>query len=205
MQDQKQTLIASAYKQFKQLGFKSVTMDDIARSTGVSKKTLYTQFQDKDELVLESVKYMLNENQCLTEDAFKHSKNAVEQIINILMIMEKMVRGMNLVCYVDLQRHYPVAYKYLQKHKESFLFECISSNLKQGIAEGLYRDDIDIDIIARYRMESALIVFQNNLFPQETYDIVKVNNQIFANYMYGVSTLKGHKLITTYLQKLTKK
>jgi AcrR family transcriptional regulator len=180
-------------------------MDDIARHTGVSKKTLYTLFEDKDELVLESVKYMLDANQCETEDAFKNSKNAVEQIIHILVIMEKMVRGMNLVCYVDLQRHYSEAYKYLQKHKESYLFQCISENLRQGIAEGLYRDDVDIEIISRFRMESALIVFQNNVFPQEKYDIVKVNTQIFANYMYGVATLKGHKLISTYLTKLIKK
>lgn len=205
MLEQKQDIIISAYNQFKQFGFKSVTMDDIARHTGVSKKTLYTLFEDKDELVLESVKYMLDTNQCETEDAFKNSKNAIEQIISILVIMEKMVRGMNLVCYVDLQRHYSEAYKYLQKHKESYLFQCISDNLRQGIAEGLYRDDIDIEIISRFRMESALIVFQNNVFPQEKYDIVKVNTQIFANYMYGVATLKGHKLISTYLTKLIKK
>ena len=204
MSDQKQDIVIIAFKQFKQFGFKSVTMDDIARSSGVSKKTLYELFEDKDELVLESVKHMLNENQCQTEDIFKTSKNAVEQIINILIIMERMVRGMNLVCYVDLQRHYPDAYKYLTKHKETYLFQCISDNLKQGISEGLYREDIDIEIISRFRMESALIVFQNNVFPQENYDIVKVNNQIFANYMYGIASLKGHKLISTYLNKMTK-
>lgn len=205
MSDQKQDIVVTAFKQFKQFGFKSVTMDDIARSAGVSKKTLYELFEDKDELVLESVKFMLNDNQCQTEDIFKSSKNAIEQIINILIIMEKMVRGMNLVCYVDLQRHYPDAYKYLTKHKETYLFQTISDNLKQGIAEGLYRDDIDIEIISRFRMESALIVFQNNVFPQENYDIVKVNTQIFANYMYGISSLKGHKLITSYLNKMSKK
>lgn len=204
MSDQKQDIVITAFKQFKQFGFKSVTMDDIARSSGVSKKTLYELFEDKDELVLESVKHMLNENQCQTEDIFKTSKNAIEQIINILIIMERMVRGMNLVCYVDLQRHYPDAYKYLTKHKETYLFQCISDNLKQGISEGLYREDIDIEIISRFRMESALIVFQNNVFPQENYDIVKVNNQIFANYMYGIASLKGHKLISSYLNKMTK-
>ena len=180
-------------------------MDDIARSIGVSKKTLYELFKDKDELVLESVKYMLTENQCHTEEAFINSKNAVEQIINILIIMEKMVRGMNLVCYIDLQRYYPEAYKYLQQHKESYLFQCISNNLQQGISEGLYRDDIDIDVISRFRMESALIVFQHNLFPNESYDIVHVNKQIFAHYMYGVASVKGHKLITSYLNKILKK
>lgn len=203
MQDQQEIIIA-AFKQFKLLGFKSVTMDDIARKIGISKKTLYELFKDKDELVLECIKYMLNDNQAQTEKALKNSINAIDQAINILMIMEKMIRGMNPVCYLDLQRFYPSAAKYLNDHKDSFMFQCISDNLKQGIQEGFYREDIDIEIISRFRMESALIVFQHDLFPQETYDIVKVNTQIFAHYIYGIASSKGHKMIESYLKKINK-
>ncbi len=203
MQDQQEIIIA-AFKQFKLLGFKSVTMDDIARKIGISKKTLYELFKDKDELVLECIKYMLNDNQVQTEKALKNSINAIDQAINILMIMEKMIRGMNPVCYLDLQRFYPSAAKYLNDHKDSFMFQCISDNLKQGIQEGFYREDIDIEIISRFRMESALIVFQHDLFPQETYDIVKVNTQIFAHYIYGIASSKGHKMIESYLKKINK-
>jgi AcrR family transcriptional regulator len=203
VQDQQEIIIA-AFKQFKLLGFKSVTMDDIARKIGISKKTLYELFKDKDELVLECIKYMLNDNQVQTEKALKNSINAIDQAINILMIMEKMIRGMNPVCYLDLQRFYPSAAKYLNDHKDSFMFQCISDNLKQGIQEGFYREDIDIEIISRFRMESALIVFQHDLFPQETYDIVKVNTQIFAHYIYGIASSKGHKMIESYLKKINK-
>ena len=203
MQDQQEIIIA-AFKQFKLLGFKSVTMDDIVRKIGISKKTLYELFKDKDELVLECIKYMLNDNQAQTEKALKSSINAIDQAINILIIMEKMIRGMNPVCYLDLQRFYPSAAKYLNDHKESFMFQCISDNLKQGIQEGFYREDIDIEIISRFRMESALIVFQHDLFPQESYDIVKVNTQIFAHYIYGIASSKGHKMIESYLKKINK-
>jgi AcrR family transcriptional regulator len=203
VQDQ-QEIITAAFKQFKLLGFKSVTMDDIVRKIGISKKTLYELFKDKDELVLECIKYMLNDNQVQTEKALKNSINAIDQAINILMIMEKMIRGMNPVCYLDLQRFYPSAAKYLNDHKDSFMFQCISDNLKQGIQEGFYREDIDIEIISRFRMESALIVFQHDLFPQEIYDIVKVNTQIFAHYIYGIASSKGHKMIESYLKKINK-
>lgn len=204
LNEQKQNIITAAYGQFRQYGFKSVTMDDLARSIGVSKKTLYELFKDKDELVLECVMYMLHNNQRETEEAFKNSKNAIEQIISILKIMEKMVRGLNLVCYIDMQRHYPASYKYLQKHKQEYLYECISSNLKQGITEGYYRKDLDLEIITRFRMESALIVFQNNIFPQDSYDIVKVNTQIFAHYVYGIASEEGHALFTKYLKSIIK-
>jgi AcrR family transcriptional regulator len=203
VQDQQEIIIA-AFKQFKLLGFKSVTMDDIVRKIGISKKTLYELFKDKDELVLECIKFMLNDNQAQTEKALKNSINAIDQAINILIIMEKMIRGMNPVCYLDLQRFYPSAAKYLNDHKDSFMFQCISDNLKQGIQEGFYREDIDIEIISRFRMESALIVFQHDLFPQETYDIVKVNTQIFAHYIYGIASSKGHKMIESYLKKINK-
>jgi AcrR family transcriptional regulator len=203
VQDQQEIIIA-AFKQFKLLGFKSVTMDDIVRKIGISKKTLYELFKDKDELVLECIKFMLNDNQAQTDKALKNSINAIDQAINILIIMEKMIRGMNPVCYLDLQRFYPSAAKYLNDHKDSFMFQCISDNLKQGIQEGFYREDIDIEIISRFRMESALIVFQHDLFPQETYDIVKVNTQIFAHYIYGIASSKGHKMIESYLKKINK-
>jgi AcrR family transcriptional regulator len=202
--EQKQHIIEIAFAQFRQYGFKNITMDDISRSAGVSKKTLYELFSDKDELVLESVKFMLNQNQCETDLAMTTSKHAVEQIVHVLNLMEKMVRGLNMVCYMDLQRHYSDAFRYLQEHKESYLYRCIADNLKRGIQEGLYREDIDVEIITRFRMESALLAFQYNVFPQEKYDTVKVNFQIFTNYMYGIASLKGHKLITQYLQKYVK-
>lgn len=204
MNEQKQHIIEIAFAQFRQYGFKNITMDDISRSAGVSKKTLYELFSDKDELVLESVKFMLNQNQCETDLAMNASKHAVEQIVHVLNLMEKMVRGLNMVCYMDLQRHYVDAFRYLQEHKESYLYRCIADNLKRGIQEGLYREDIDVEIITRFRMESALLAFRYNVFPQEKYDTVKVNFQIFTNYMYGIASLKGHKLITQYLQKYVK-
>lgn len=203
MSDSSNHLLLSAFHLFRKLGFKHVTMDDVARNAGVSKKTLYEHFEDKDNLVLACIRHMLDENQCHTDAVFREAKNAIEQITRILIIMQKMLGGLNPVCYVDLQRHYPDAYQYLQQHKETYLLRCISDNLSQGIAEGLYRDDIDIDIMTRFRMESAMLVFSSQLFPEGNHDLVRANRQIFAHYIYGITTLKGHKLFQTYLQKLT--
>lgn len=205
MNHQKQQLVEIAYGQFKQLGFKNVTVDDLARVMGISKKTLYEHFEDKDEIVLESVKHMLAENEEKTKKVFRESGNAIEQITQILMLMEKLTRGMNMVCYHDLQRYYPNTFKYVTQHKETFLLKCIKDNLIQGIEEGNYREDVDIEIVSRFRMESAMLTFQNNIFPHDKFDIVKVNSQLFAVYMYGISTVKGHKLITKHLEKLSKK
>jgi AcrR family transcriptional regulator len=203
--EQRVNIVSTAYQQFKQYGFKSVTMDDLARSLGLSKKTIYEHFKDKEELVLESVKYMLHENQTKTETAFKDSIHAIDQIMKILTLMESMVQGMNMVCFLDLQRYYHKAYQYLMKHKEDFLLNCISKNLEQGIQEGYYREDVNIEIISRFRLESALLAFQSNMYPSDKYDMVKVNHQLFSHYMYGIASLKGHKLISKYFEKYSKK
>lgn len=204
MNNQKVEITLIVLEGFKKFGFKSVTMDDLAREAGVSKKTIYELFKDKDELVMECVKLMLTRNQEETNLAFSKNKNAVEQLMSILNIMEKLIRGMNVVGYLDLQRYFPKAFKYLQDYKSNYMNNCIAENLKQGIKEGYFREDIDVDIVSKFRMESALIIFQGNVFPASEYDIIKVNNQLFATYVYGIATIAGHKLISKYLTSKTK-
>ncbi len=205
MIEQKQHIIKASYNQFRQLGFKNVTMDDLARQIGISKKTLYELFENKDELVLESIKYMLETNRAETEAVLKSSKNAVEQLINVITIMEKMLRGLNLISYMDLQRYYPTAYQYLETFKREHMLTDIIENLKQGIAEGLYRSDVNVEVVSRFRLESAMIVFHNNVYPQDKFNIIEVNNELFVHYMYGIASIKGHKLINKYLNKETEK
>lgn len=194
-------IIQQSFAQFKQYGFKNVTMDDLARNIGISKKTIYENFKDKDELVLEVMKNILISNDCEMEESNKKAKNAIEQLFSILKIGEKMIQGMNLVSFMDLKKYYPEAYQYLEKHKQESMLKQIANNLQQGKNEGLFREEIDIEIMSKYRMETTMLMFQNNLFPQDRYNILEVNNEMFAHYMYGIATLKGHKMIDKYLNK----
>lgn len=199
--DQKQTIIQSALSQFLQFGFKNVTVDDIARSSGISKKTLYEVFEDKDQLVSESVRFMLNCKQCEFDEVMKGQLNAIEQLMKIITLMEQMIQGMNRVCFQDLQRYYPKAYQLLEAYKKEKMLKDITDNLHQGIAEGLYRDDIAIDVIATFRMESAMMIFHSTLYQNSKLDMVRVNKELFSHYMYGIATIKGHKLISKYLSQ----
>lgn len=201
MEEQRDTIVNIALKQFKQYGFKSVTMDDVARHAGVSKKTLYALFQDKDDLVLATVQCLIDSKQCRFDESMRAKINAIEQLIQIISIMEEMVQDMNIICFVDLQRYYPKAFAYLENHRQEHMLKDIVQNLKQGIEEGLYREDINIDIISSYRMETAMMIFHTSLYQQHKHDIVTVNHELFSHYMYGIATVKGHKLISKYLNK----
>jgi TetR/AcrR family transcriptional regulator, cholesterol catabolism regulator len=180
-------------------------MDDIARLAGVSKKKLYELFTDKDDLVHAAVVYMIDCHQTMFDKTMQAEVNAIEQLISIISIMQEMVHGMNLVCFMDLQRYYPRAFQYLENHRHKTMLNDITTNLKQGIEEGLYREDINVDIISAFRMESVMMIFHTSLYKQNKYDIVKVNNELFAHYMYGIASVKGHKLINKYLNPPSKK
>jgi len=200
--DSRQHIIEIATKDFLHYGFKNVTVDEIARSAGISKKTLYQEFSKKDDLVLASVEYY---NQNHWDEMMKimgESSNAIEELVGVFFHMAKMFKGMNPVCFVDLQRYYSKAYKYMEDFKNTLLHDCIKENLERGQKEGLFRENINTEIIARYRMESVFMIMHLDIFPKKEFDLIEVSKQTFELYMFGISTLKGHKLITKYLEKL---
>ena len=200
MLNQRKHIVEQAFSTFKQRGFKNVTMDDISRQVGISKKTLYELFKHKDDLVEAVVQYVIHNNTCQIENTATPSNNAIEHNIQMMLYLDRFVGGMNPVCFIDLQRYYPVAFQHLTQHRTQFVEQSILHNLKQGIEEGLYRPDIDVQIIARYRTESIFLVIQQQWFSNLDYDASKINYQIFIHYMYGLCTMKGHEVLSNLTQ-----
>lgn len=175
-------------------------MDDISRQVGISKKTLYELFKHKDDLVEAVVQYVIQDNTCQIANTATPSKNAIEHNIQMMLYLDRFVGGMNPVCFIDLQRYYPVAYQLLTQHRSQFVEQSILQNLRQGIEEGLYRPDIDVQIIARYRTESIFLVFQQHWFTNLDIEASRINYQIFIHYLYGLCTLKGHEVLSNLTQ-----
>jgi TetR/AcrR family transcriptional regulator, cholesterol catabolism regulator len=192
-------------EQAKQLYFKygirSVSMDDIAVGLGMSKKTIYQYFADKDELVDAIVDDDIRDTRVDCQECFVQSTNAVEEIFLTLDRMLEHLGQMNPTILYDLHKFHFGSFKKFQEHKNSFLLEIIRKNLERGISEGLYRQDINIDILSRFRLESMMLVFNMEIFPQTKYSIVEVTMAIIENFMFGVVTPKGYDLIMQYKQE----
>jgi len=201
----REQIIEIATKAFLHYGFKNVTVDEIARQAGISKKTLYKEFSKKDDVVLASVQFYNERHWQEMLEIMDSSKNAIEELVGVFFHMAKMFKGMNPVCFIDLQRYYSKAFKYMENFKETKLHDCIKDNLDRGIQEGLFRENINAEIIATYRMESVFMLMHAGIFNKREHDLVEINKQIFELYMFGISTLKGHKLISKYLSNLQKK
>ena len=186
-----------------QTGVKHVTMDDLATQLGISKKTIYQYFKDKDALVSSVVEFELANHALLCTQSTQAADNAVHEIFLLMSVIQEMFNRMNPLALFEIEKYYPLAFEKIEKHKEDIIFSMISANLEKGIAEGLYRKDVDVTILSRYRLETSLIPFNIHVFHPSKFDMLKVNLQIIEHFVYGVATLEGHKLMDAYkLNKL---
>jgi len=200
----KERILLKAEELFMQFGIRSVSMDDIANNLGMSKKTLYQYFADKDELVEGVVDGHINE---VEGDCIKCRTNATDAIHEIFLTMEHIMEelnNMNPMLLYDLEKFHFKAYQRFKNYKDKFLLQIIRNNIEWGIKEELYRADLNIDILSKYRIESIMIPFNVAVFPPGKYNLAKTSEVMIENFTYGLATIKGHKLIQKYNEQRQK-
>lgn len=194
----KERIIKEARGLFFRLGIRSVTMDDIAAQVGMSKKTLYQHFADKDELVDNLVDGEIFIMQEETLSCINNSSNAIEEIFISMEMANKHFTKMNPMVLFDLHKFHFKSFQKFMEHKNTFLIQVITDNLKRGIEEGLYRKDTRVDIMAKYRLQMLMLPFDMEAFPPMEYNLIDVSNAMIENFLYGLATEKGYHLIEQY-------
>ncbi len=197
----KDRIRSKAHELFLRYGIRSISMDDIAAQLGMSKKTVYQYFADKDELVDAALEVEIRKGQ---QDCLECSGKAQDAIGEIFLTMENIVeqfRHMNPTVLYDLEKFHYNAFRKFQKHKNEFLLDVIRKNIERGIKEELFRSEINADILSRFRLESMMIAFNMDVFPPRKYNLAEVTVEIIEHYLYGLATIKGHKLILKYKQE----
>jgi AcrR family transcriptional regulator len=194
----KERIIKEARGLFFRVGIRSVTMDDIAAQVGMSKKTLYQHFADKDELVDNLVDGEIGLMQNETMECINNSANAIEEIFISMEMANKHFTKMNPMVLFDLHKFHFNSFQKFMDHKNTFLMSVITDNLKRGLTENLYRTDTKIDIMAKYRLQMLMLPFDMEAYPPMQYNLIDVSNAMIENFLYGLSTEKGYKLIEQY-------
>ncbi|GAA0530231.1 TetR/AcrR family transcriptional regulator [Chitinophaga japonensis] len=193
-------ILDTALRMFRTYGIKSVTMFDISRECGISKKTVYEHFTDKAELVQEGIGTLL---EMLTEQmssARREAADAIDELMRTTRNIEVLGRTMNPVMLFEIQKYHPQAAQAIAQFKREGVLQHIRENLERGIAEGWYRSNLNMDIIARMRQLQLESAFDPSQYPAEQFDPHEVMQEITANYIMGIATLEGHKLAARYLQ-----
>lgn len=201
MENREQHILAEAGKVFMRLGIRSVNMDDIAQHLRISKKTLYQYVKDKNELVLRIVKEQTTHHRECILGICAGGHNAIDESFEITRFVASQVGQIHPSVHFDLQKYHPEAWDLLQTTEREDIYQCISNNLKKGIEEGLYREDLDIDVIARIYISRFDVTFDGNLFPGGKYRFEDVIWELFRYHTRGIASDKGLK----YLIKKVKK
>lgn len=194
----RERIAAKAEELYMQYGIRSVSMDDIANNLGMSKKTVYQYFSDKDELVDAVVETHINRIQTDCDRCRVEAKNAVEEIfITIDRIMSEF-NNMNPMLLHDLQKFHFRAYQRFRDHKDKFLLQMVKNNIEWGVRDELYRPGLDVDVLSKFRIESLMIPFNVAVFPPAKYNLARTSEIIIEHFIYGLASQKGHKLIQKY-------
>ena len=202
--EMKERISQKANDLFRRYGFKSITMDEIATQLGASKKTIYQYFSDKDELVQAVVKQTIDYAQQTCDNNRLNSKDAVHELFQAMDFVQQIFSGMNPAMMYDLERFHPQSYRLFLDHKNKYLYDIIRQNLKRGIEEELYRPEINIDIIAKFRLEGMMIAFNQDVYPASKFNLGDLHTAIIEHFLFGVASLKGYKLILKYQQERIK-
>lgn len=199
--DTKQRIQKTAHDLVMQYSIRSVSMDDIAASLGMSKKTIYQYFKDKDELVESVVEDVIHTNQCICNQDKEKADNAVHELFLVMEMMVEMFKTMNPSILFDMQKYHPAAFKKFQTHRNEYLYNMCKQNLERGIREELFRPEINVDTMARYRVETMLTAFNPEFQRSVKQSLLDIEKEIIIHYLFGLVTMKGYKMVLKYMEQ----
>lgn len=197
----RERILEKAQGLFFRYGIKSVSMDDIARELGISKKTIYQHFADKDAIVHAGVEEHFI---CERQDSERMQADAPDPIAEVVMtseMMRQMMIGMNPSMIFDLKKYYPRAWESFTKFKNDFVLNIIRQNLLKGIKMGLYRTDLNVEVLARLRNEEIELGFDPQIYPISQFNPLDIQLSLLDHFIRGVVTAKGLALYEDYLHK----
>lgn len=201
----KERILLKSHELFNRYGIRSVSMDDIAAQLAMSKKTLYQYYTDKDELVTAVFTEVMDHNRVECSANKDKADNAVHEVFMAFDMVQEMFANMNISVLYDMEKYHPACYKKYVDYKNGFLYGMIRSNIERGINEEVYREDIDVDIMTRYRIYSIMLSFNTEVFPNNRTNVVYIEQKLLEHFLYGLATPKGQKLIQKYKNQRIKK
>jgi TetR/AcrR family transcriptional regulator, cholesterol catabolism regulator len=196
-----QEIVVQADKLFRKFGVRSVSMDDISMQLGISKKTLYHQFENKEALI-KQVLIRHNEQERLAIGSIKsESVDAIDEVFRITAHTVEMMRQVPLFLLNDLRKYYPECWLITQEFSQNHIFHETIENLKKGKAEGNYRADIDDEIIAALYVQSCFVLIQQEHFHSSKYDFEKILIAFVTYHLHGIMSESGRMKWQKYMSE----
>jgi AcrR family transcriptional regulator len=198
----KDSILQKAVDMFLSYGFKSVTMDDIANEMGVSKKTLYKYFSNKERLVDETTLVVQEKIDSIIKEIMSAGYNAIEENFVIKNVFKEMFKKAKTSPMYQLKKYYPDTYNKLMEVELCTFSECITSNLEKGIKEKVYRKDIDKDMVMRFYFILVFGAHESDLFSSNMSDMLQIELKILEYHTRAIATLNGISVLEKQLTQI---
>ena len=196
----KEDILKTAAELFLTYGFKSVTMDDIANAMGISKKTVYQHFENKNDLVEETTLFMFKLISEGIEDIRKEERNPIEEIFEIKRFLMRNLKDEKSSPQYQLEKYYPKIYKDIKEKQFCVMEDCVACNLERGVKNGLYRDSINVEFISKIYFICMMALKDKELFPLNNFSMRNLMNNYLEYHLRGICTPKGLQLLDNYIE-----
>ena len=200
MDEKHKNFFVKVYELYNKFGIKSVTMDDVSRELGISKKTLYECIADKTELVKLVMQMIYKFHGEKLEEITTSAQNAIEELMEVNLYMTNMVKEFNPSLLYDLKKYYPELHSELMQEQRRRMHDAIRKNLIKGQEQGLYRKDMNVEIISKLHMTRMEYRFSHDSFILNDIDSAQVMREIFIYHLHGIANEKGIKVLNEKLK-----
>ena len=190
----KDNLVSTAFELFLKYGIKSVSMDDISRKLGISKKTIYSVVNTKEELIDDVLSTHLEKDECDIQSILNQSRDAIDEMVNVTKHVAIFLKQMTPSLIYDLKKYYPVFWSKIESTHFTFIERTIYANLQRGQKEGLYRQDFDPMIISKLYVLKSTSIADQDKFPAEAFDRLTLFKEMVRYHLRGIVSEKGATL-----------
>lgn len=198
--DTKEKILQGAEDLFMKYGFKSVTMDDVSRELGVSKKTLYQYFEDKNDLVNQCVEQHIRLETESCSMVMDSSKDPIDFMLEISKSFANNQRKVNVGVLFDLKKYFKTAWEKLEQFRTVFILQNIKTNIIAGQEQGLYRNDINHELIARLYVHLVEFMLRPELYAGITINFTELHKELIQYHLRAMCTDKGLKKLNKSLE-----
>ena len=198
--DLKKSIVITSTELFLTLGFKSVTMDDIAEEMKISKKTIYTFFVNKEALVQSVVFSMYSYITTNLTQIREEANNPISELYEVKMFIMHQLKGEKTSPQHQLRKYYPNIHKELQKKQFDFMTKSVKKSLTKGVEMKLFRSSIDIDFISRMYFNGMVGIKNVDMFPIEKYSPEQLMENYLDYHLRAIVTKDGMKLLSSYIK-----
>lgn len=195
----KQQILDTATEMFLTLGFKSVTMDDIAAEMAISKKTIYQHYATKPALIEAVTVKLFTDISNGFDEIAGMEKNAIEELYMVKDYMVNQLRNESTSPIYQLQKYFPKVFKILKSKQFNKIHSCVIANINKGLLEGLYRESLDVPFVTRIFFVGGSAIKDNDIFPTSEFKNEHLANKFLDYHIRAIASPKGLKVLENYL------